>query len=93
MEDAIEPHADLSMARMTVAINHVSDLHSHSNCNEAIHVLEGTIEQRRGDEWITLKQGETCLIHKGYKHQTRNMGEKKAVLILAYSSGLRLYET
>lgn len=41
MEDAIKNGAGLSMAKMTVDINIVSELHSHPNCTEAIHVLEG----------------------------------------------------
>jgi len=44
MEDAIESGAELSMARMTVGVNEVSELHSHSNCTEAVHVLTGNIE-------------------------------------------------
>jgi len=93
MEDAIESGAPLSMARMTVAVNAISELHSHSNCAEAIHVLAGDIEQRRGDDWLTLSAGQTCLIPKGFKHQTRNIGDVPAVLMLAYSSGQRNYET
>lgn len=92
MEDSIESNASLSMARMTVGVNVVSELHSHSNCTEAIHVLEGKIEQRRGDDWIKLLKGETCLIPKGAKHQTRNIGHERAVLMIAYSSGSRNYE-
>lgn len=93
MEDAIEEHAELSMARMTVAINHVSELHSHPNCTEAIHVLSGRIEQRCGENWMLLNQGDICLIPKGFKYQTRNIGAERAVLMIAYSSGSRIYET
>ena len=93
MDDAIEADAGLSLARMTVAIGQVSELHAHSNCTEAIHVLVGRIEQRRGDEWLELAAGDTCLIPKGVKHQTRNVGPERAVLMLAYSSGSRQYET
>jgi len=93
MEDAIQDDAELSMARMTVAPDAISEMHSHPNCTEAIHVLSGTIEQRRGDEWIKLSEGQTCLIPKGYQHQTRNIGSNRAVLMLAYSSGSRIYET
>lgn len=93
MEDAIDSDAGLSMARMTVDVNVVSELHSHSNCSEAIHVLKGTIEQRCGDDWEKMTQGQTCLIPKGAKHQTRNIGQERAELMLAYSSGSRVYET
>ena len=93
MEDAIESDAGLSMARMTVGVNVVSELHSHSNCTEAIHVLQGQIEQRRDDDWIKLSKGQTCLIPEGVKHQTLNVGKERAVLMIAYSSGSRIYES
>lgn len=93
MEDAIQKDAGLSMARMTVAASAVSELHAHPNCTEAIHVLSGRIEQRIGDEWRKLDQGQTCLIPKGQMHQTRNIGTERAVLMLAYSSGSRVYKT
>ncbi len=93
MEDAIQKDAGVSLARMTVAPDTLSELHSHPNCTEAIHVEQGTIRQRCGDEWMILEQGQTCLIPKGYSHQTQNIGAESAVLILAYSSGTRIYET
>lgn len=92
MEDAIEKDAGLSMAKMTVDINVISELHSHLNCTEAIHVLEGKVEQLCGNSWIELEKGQTCLIPKGVKHQTRNIGSQRAVLMIAYSSGSRAYE-
>lgn len=93
MEDAIQNGAGVSMARMTVNVDVVSELHSHSNCTEAIHVLEGKIEQLCGNNWVKLQKGQTCLIPKGAKHQTRNIGRQRAVLMIAYSSGSREYET
>jgi len=63
----------------------------HTNCTETIHLLEGKIEQRIGDEWVKMRAGETCLIPIAAKHQTRNVGGVRAVMIIAYSAGARVY--
>ena len=91
MEDAINPAARQSLARMSVDIGVISELHHHSNCTETIHVLQGEIEQRIGDERIKMVAGETCLIPIGAKHQTRNVGKVPAVMMIAYSAGTRVY--
>ena len=91
MEDAINPAAGQSLARMSVDIGVTSELHHHTNCTETIHVLEGEIEQRIGDEWIKMAAEETCLIPIGAKHQTRNVGKVPAVMMIAYSAGTRVY--
>ncbi len=92
MEDAIQPDAGLSLARMTVAPGVTSEAHRHPNCSETIHLLSGRVEQRRGDDWLPLEPGDTVLIPAGAPHQTRNSGGDPAVMIIAYSSGTRVYE-
>lgn len=92
MEDAIDRQAGLSLARMTVAPGVTSEAHRHPDCSEAVHLLSGAVEQRRGDAWVPLKAGETVLIPPGAVHQTRNSGPETAVLMVAYSSGARIYE-
>ena len=92
MEDRIQADAGLSLARMTVEPGKTSEAHRHSNCTEAIHVLSGQIEQRCDDRWTELLSGETILIPVGSLHQTRNIGTVPAVMIVAYSSGARIYE-
>ncbi len=93
MEDAITEDAGLSLARMTVDPGVTSEAHRHPNCTETIHLLSGRVEQRRGDDWIELDAGDTVVVREGEVHQTRNIGIEAADLILAYSSGARLYET
>ena len=93
MEDAIEEGAGLSLARMTVAPGTLSEAHRHPNCTEAIHVLEGNVLQRKGEAWVEIGLGETILIPADTVHQTHNKSEKSAVLMIAYSSGKRVYLT
>lgn len=91
MEDAIHEGAGLSLAKMAVAPGIVSEVHHHPNCTEAIHLLSGSVLQRRGDEWIRLAAGDTILIPVGAAHQTRNDGTETAVMMVAYSAGSRIY--
>ena len=91
MEDAINPEANLSLAKMTVGQGITSELHHHTNCTETIHLLEGEIEQRIGQNWKRLEAGDTCLIPIGASHQTRNIGDVRAVMMIAYSAGQRVY--
>lgn len=84
--------ADVSLAKMIVFGGAISPLHRHGNANEVIHVLEGDIKQRVGDAWVTMKAGETILVRRGEKHQTRNIGKETALMMISYSSGVRDYE-
>jgi len=92
MEDAIHPGIGLSLAEMTVEPGKISELHSHSNCSEVIYLLEGRTRQRIGEEWLEMLAGDKCVIPKDTAHQTRNVGDKPAKMILAYSAGRREYE-
>jgi mannose-6-phosphate isomerase-like protein (cupin superfamily) len=87
MEDAIDNRAGLSLARMSVDVDVTSPLHHHPNCTETIHVLAGEIKQRIGEKWIKMSSG----VPKNAKHQTRNIGNAPAVMIVAYSAGKREY--
>jgi len=93
MEDSIEENAGLSLARMTVDPGVTSEAHRHPNCSEAVHLLSGKVAQRSGDRWVELDAGDTLLIPARVFHQTRNIGAEAAVLMVAYSSGSRVYET
>jgi len=91
MDDKLDERAGVSLAKMIVAAGVTSEKHHHTNCSETIHVLEGQIEQSIGSKTHTLSAGDTCLIPLGASHQTHNIGEKPAVMMIAYSAGLREY--
>lgn len=95
MEDKIlpdtGPNAELSLAKMTLAPHSLSEAHRHPNCTEAVHILHGQIHQRIGQKWIIMQAGDTCLIPKDTPHQSRNLTDETAIMMLAYSSGTRIY--
>ena len=77
---------------MTVAPGVTSEAHRPPDCSEAVHVMSGSVDQRRGDAWLPLQAGDTLLIPPGDVHQTRNGGPETALLMVAYSSGARIYD-
>ncbi len=92
MEDAIQPGVGISLAEMKVEPGQMTELHRHDNCSEEIILIEGQILQRVDDQWIEMFPGDRCVISMGSPHQTRNIGEDTAKMLLSYSSGQRHYK-
>jgi quercetin dioxygenase-like cupin family protein len=92
VDDALQPGAALSLARMTVRAGCTSELHRHPNCDEAVHVLSGRVEQRIGDRLVVLSAGQSAHIAAGADHCSRALDGKDAILMVAYSAGRRIYQ-
>ncbi len=92
VDDALQPGAALSLARMTVRAGCVSEVHRHPNCDEAVHVLRGRIEQRIGDRLVVLDAGDSTHIPAGAAHCSRALDGQDAVMMVAYSAGKRIYQ-
>lgn len=82
----------LSLARMTVLPGQTSPAHRHPNCNEVIHILSGSIEERLGETWTICRMGDTITAPAGCIHQTRCTSADPAILMIAYSDDTRIYE-
>jgi len=93
IDQSINPNSAISLAEMTIHPGETSELHRHNNCTETIYILSGSIRQRIDDRWTELNTGDSCLIPKGSAHQTQNTGPVDSRMILAYSKGIRHYET
>ena len=91
MDDSIQSGTELSLAKMTVPIGIISEKHHHTNCTETIHLITGRIEQRIGEKLMIMSAGDTCLVPPNTSHQTRNIGDDTAVMMVAYSAGTRIY--
>jgi len=88
----LQPGARLSLARMRVEAGQCSALHRHPECDEAVHVVAGSIEQRIGERLLRLGPGESAHIPAGLAHCSRALGSEAAILLVAYSAGHRIYE-
>ena len=92
IDDALQPGAGLSLARMTLVQGATSPGHRHPNCNEAIHVASGAVELILDGRSTPLADGDTGFIPAGTAHSLRNVGTGDAVMFVCYSAGSRVYE-
>ena len=61
--------------------------HSHSNCEEILHVLSGYIRHYvdgQGD--VEMVPGDTITIPPNIRHSAENVGDEDAHLMIAFSS-------
>lgn len=63
--------------------------HHHPNCDEVLHVLQGSIEHSAGDEVVAMEEGDTISIPSGVVHNARNVGDDQVVLMVSFSSAER----
>ena len=89
MSDQIDPKAELTLGIVYVEPRSTNQLHIHPNSAEILHVLSGSCEHRRGDEWIKLKAGDTLRIPKNTPHMARTQ-DQSMLAMLAYDTGKRV---
>jgi len=58
--------------------------HIHSDTEEGMVIVEGTLEAVLGDEMVTLGPGDTVLAPSGVKHGFVNHSESKAALLASF---------
>ena len=65
--------------------------HSHSNADEVIFLLRGSVCVERGGREVLLLPGDALTIPLKVVHRIRNNGSQEAEMTLSYSSGIRKY--
>jgi quercetin dioxygenase-like cupin family protein len=60
--------------------------HYHPNCDEVLHVLQGTIEHSLDDQSVTMTAGDTISIPQGTYHNARNVGDDEAIFVISFST-------
>ncbi|WP_020579277.1 cupin domain-containing protein [Actinopolymorpha alba] len=63
--------------------------HYHPNCDEVLHVLQGTIEHSLDDVVVTMTAGDTISIPSGVVHNARNISDHDAIFVISFSSADR----
>jgi quercetin dioxygenase-like cupin family protein len=67
-----------------------SPRHFHPNCDEVLHVIQGTIlHSTDTGKQVRLSVGDTISIPKGIVHGAKNIGKEDAILFLSFSSAER----
>jgi mannose-6-phosphate isomerase-like protein (cupin superfamily) len=72
VDDALQPGADMSLARMLVRPGFVTEAHRHPNCSAAIHVIAGEVDWTIGAEVVRLRAGDTAFVPTATAHFARN---------------------
>ena len=84
--------SSISVAKMFVLPGEESEQHRHSNCEEAIVVLRGSVLVHRAERSSVHSAGDCIVVPTGISHRLKNVGEVEAELILSYGAGERRYE-
>ena len=82
----------VTVGRVLIEAGCSNPRHSHSNCEEVLYLLRGTLEHTIGDETVTLHAGDTLTVPAGVAHNATALGDEDADMIVAYSSGLRDFQ-
>ncbi len=83
----------MTLGRVTIRAGQTNTLHRHPNCDEILHLLQGQLEHRIGDENFPLRAGDSIVIAQGEWHNARASNEQDAVMLVCYSSAQRETET
>jgi quercetin dioxygenase-like cupin family protein len=66
--------------------------HVHPNCEEAVYVLEGSVEHTLGDQRATLRAGDLIVVPRGVAHRLINTAAAAARCYIVFSSPDRQFE-
>lgn len=79
----------MTVGRATLPPGGMSPRHFHPNCEEILHVLQGSILHTTGDEEAAMGPGDTVTIPAHVVHNARNIGDTDAILFICFSSADR----
>jgi quercetin dioxygenase-like cupin family protein len=80
----------ITLARCTVKAGCGGDFHSHPNCEEVVHVMQGKlVHSIEGGKEVELSEGDTITIPANLPHYAKNVGDVDAVLMICFSSAAR----
>ena len=74
----------LTVSELTLAPGAAIPLHIHPTHEEAIVLLEGTLEATLGQEHQTVEPGYTVLAPRGARHGLRNTGDRPARILAIF---------
>jgi quercetin dioxygenase-like cupin family protein len=87
--DTVGNAQGLTVGRVTIKPGCCNPKHRHRGCEEVFHVLEGRIEHTFDDERFALEPGDTIIVPPGVAHNAHSVGDRDAVMIVAFSSATR----
>ena len=82
--DANQGSESLWVGQLTIGPGKSVTTHIHPDSEEAMIILEGSLEAILGDEVVTLGPGDTVLAPAGIKHGFNNRSQDSATLLAAF---------
>ncbi len=92
VEEDSAPGAGMSAALMFLNPASSTPYHRHPNCNEALTLLEGLVEEWVDGTAFAIEPGKTVYVPAGTSHGIRNKGTNEARMMVVYSEGKRIFE-
>lgn len=87
---AISNSETMTFGRVVIRTGQGNAEHLHDNCDEILHLLEGELEHAAGPGCVFhMKPGDTITLPAGTAHCARSVGDRDAVMVVAYSSAYR----
>ncbi len=83
----------MTFGRVTIRAGQTNTLHRHPNCDEILHLLQGTLDHHVGEANFPLRAGDSIVIAQNAWHNARAGNEQDAVMLVCYSSAERQTET
>jgi quercetin dioxygenase-like cupin family protein len=90
MNAEIDPQAEMTFGMVYIKPHQENPAHLHPNCNEILHVLDGSCEHLVGKEWVTLKKGDTLRVPKNVPHRARTR-DQSCLAVITYNTGERQF--
>lgn len=83
----VQPHLGLTIGRVTFEPGEANPPHRHPNCDEVLHVVQGTLEHTRGDgTFVELRPGDSIVLDRDRAHYARNVGTGEAVALVIFNA-------
>lgn len=79
----------LTVGQCLIEPGRANGAHYHPNCDEVLHVLEGEIRHRIGDDYVLMSAGDTISIPAGLVHNAQNVGSVPARMAITFSTADR----
>ena len=86
---ALVPGAGATFGYVEILPGRNNPLHYHPNADEVLHLIEGELDHRVGDDHFRLVPGSTLHVPRGVPHNATNTGAVIARMLVTYPTGER----
>lgn len=86
---ALDNSKTLTVGQCVIEPGQANGPHYHPNCDEVLHLLEGEIRHRVGDDYVLMSAGDTISIPAGVVHNAENVGSTPARMAITFSTADR----